>query len=107
MRPFKFLNDNQEDVFVPTNNYNSSWMWANEHPLTDPEGYHWELTEHRAHGIESFLHFFPNGFIIPVHSITCNGIRHDCNSPRFGWGFDITSDLLFIEYYTLIPNETN
>jgi hypothetical protein len=48
---------------------------------------------------------FPPMFIVAVHSISCNGIRHEADSPRDGWGFDITSDLLTIEYYNLTPDD--
>jgi hypothetical protein len=105
MRSFKFFEDNEEeDELVPIND-SASWMWADEFGLREVTGYHWELQSDVSFGIRSFLNMFPSMFIVAVHSISCNGIRHEANTPRDGWGFDITSDLLTIEYYNLIPDD--
>ncbi len=104
MRNFKFFQDNEDDELIPIND-SASWMWANEFGLNDVPGYHWELQSDVSFGIRSFLNMFPPMFIVAVHSISCNGIRHESESPRVGWGFDITSDLLTIEYYNLTPDD--
>lgn len=107
MNQFKLLRGNEEDDdSEPIHDDGPSWMWDLEFGLRPVENHTWILTSDNFYGIISFLNYFPNNFIVPVHSITGNGIRHsfDNRNNGNGWGFDVTSDLLTIEFYILVPN---
>lgn len=115
MRDFKFLSDNEDN--------NIEWDWDNlqPRPIYDDEDYvlldeyvgaswhfieddhnHFIMTE-QHYGIRSFLNQFDNGRIIPVKSITGpNGFVHNINTEQEGWGFDILSDLITVEWFA--PN---
>jgi hypothetical protein len=43
-------------------------------------------------------------YIVPVYSITGNNIRHDSFNQGHGWGFNIQTEHLNIEYFQLVPN---
>lgn len=107
MKNFKFFDDNiddEEDLFVPIPDDCATWMWEIEMMQfnSPPIGYRWVLSETYVHGILEFLEGFPAGYIVPIHSITGNGIRHYNHGT--GWGFDIRNEYLWIEYYNLVPN---
>ena len=104
MKPFKFLGG-VDDLYpvVPIND--NGWMWDGEYNFSQVQGHRWELKTMSVNGIHEFLYSFPDNTVIPVHSITGNGIRHDFNTHRNGWGFDITLDPLVFEYYVLVNQE--
>ncbi len=102
MRPFKFFDDNEEDDYEPLPDNTASWMWAEEFHLGPVPNHEWVLRTVVANGIVEFLSRFPDYYIIPVNSITGNGILHNYHSENIGWGFDIRSERLMIQYYDLV-----
>lgn len=94
MRSFKLLSGYDEEEIE---NYNgASWVYA-RHEYYDVRHYLLRVEHH--YGIHSFLNQFPNHFIVPILSITGpDGVVHDCNNEGIGWGFDITSDQIKIEW---------
>ncbi len=106
MRDFKLLRGIDEESLEPLHENSPSWMWVEEYVLTPVPHHRWILMTDNCFGIRSFLNQFPDNFIIPVDSITGNGIRHSFGNRNNGngWGFDITSELITVEYYVLIPD---
>jgi len=104
MKSFKFLDNNGDDyTLIPDET--ASWMWHNDFMLRDNiEGYTWQLKTIRCDGIINFLNQFPNLYIVPVYSIAGNNIRHDSFNQGHGWGFNIQTEHLNIEYFQLVPN---
>ena len=107
MSEFKLLRGFNNQSIEPLHDSSPSWMWAEEFHLRQVPNHEWVLMRDNCFGIRSFLNLFPDNFIVPVDSITGNGIRHSFGNRNGGngWGFDITTELLTIEYYTLIPNQ--
>ena len=62
--------------------------------------YQCEIVVEEHNGIHSFLNNFPPGFVVTILSITGpDGRFHDSDTEyEDGWGFDITSDLIRIEW---------
>ncbi len=104
MRPFKFFDDNEEDDYEPLADSVPSWMWDIEFHLGPVLNHEWVLRTAVCNGIVEFLSRFPDYTIIPIHSITGSGIRHSFGNRNDGngWGFDIRSERLMIEYYELV-----
>ncbi len=75
---FKFLTDNDEYF----DSYDGpSWMFCN------------------VEDFNRLLNQFPNGYIVSVVSIVGpNGIEHTIHNDGQGWGFDITSDLITVQW---------
>jgi hypothetical protein len=101
VRYFKFLSDNDDvplDEIVLHEEYDgASWMYGRRENL---DQYPHEIVVEYHNGIHSFLNNFPPGFIACILSITGpNGRIHtDDTEYDDGWGFDITNDLIGIEW---------
>lgn len=117
MRPFKFFDDNDEDDFEGLgflDDNSPSWMYETVFLPSPNVPYEVVRTEHR--GISEFLSMFPNRSIQVVRKISgwsdADGFirEHDGISVyRDGWGFNITEDLITIEWLRFNPqqNEDN
>jgi hypothetical protein len=99
---FKFLQDNNEDEDVyPIEEMEygydgASWMYGT---IENLDQYQYDIIVGEHHGIHSFLNHFPPGYVACVISITGpNGIIHNAENDGDGWGFDITSDLIRVEW---------
>jgi hypothetical protein len=107
MKNFKFFQGKLKNFDDDeSNDEGASWMWDEEYMFSEHEGYEWELVSAFSFGIRGFLSTFPNGHIVPIHAIEGgNVIRHTYNNRNNGdgWGFDVTRDLLTIDYYRLVP----
>ena len=99
MKAFKFFSSGDELELDDS----PSWMFDT---FVNLNGLNCFTVVEEYQGIHQFLNQFPNNFIVVVKSITCNGRIHTGVS-RYddGWGFDITSDLLLIEYYKFTEEE--
>jgi hypothetical protein len=106
MREFKFFGDYNNDVDVPTpidelidyEGYNgASWHYGGRENLGQ---YQCEIVVEEHNGIHSFLNNFPPGFVVTILSITGpDGRPHNSDTEyEDGWGFDITSDLIRVEW---------
>jgi len=102
VRNFKFLSDNDDsdDDILPLEDNSPSWMWVSRPQST--EHIHEVMITHHE-GIRDFLSMFPDHTIVPVLKITgYNGVEERVHTGveeyPDGWGFDITSDLLTIEW---------
>lgn len=103
VRDFKFLTDNDDDglEIEPLGENTPSWMWVSHWPESTNLPHEVMITHHE--GIGDFLDMFPELAIIPVLKITGHiGQRERVHTGleinQDGWGFDITSDLLTIEW---------
>jgi hypothetical protein len=98
MRTFKLLSGYIEPT--PLDDDGASWMWS-ETIFGVSLDERWELVVETSQGIGNFLRLFPDRYIIPIKSITGNGICHTFGNRNNGngWGFDITSEFITIEYY--------
>ena len=103
VRDFKFLSDNDDDglEIVPLGENTPSWMWVNDWP--ESTGYTHEVMVTHHEGIGNFLDMFPDLAIIPVLKITGyvgqeERVHTGVENYNDGWGFDITSDLLTIQW---------
>jgi hypothetical protein len=95
MIPFKFLDDNEDDILEGSDN-GASWVFIRVHNLIQ---YNYDTFTDYHYGIGSFLRNFPNNTIACVISITGpNGIIHNADNQGMGWGFDITSELIGITW---------
>lgn len=97
MKRFKFLTNEIEVQPIPDDF--ATWMWDHE-GVINPELNYVMHTE-RFNGILEFLSYFPERFIVVVHSIVgvVSGISHTAESDGMGWGFDIREDQLEITWY--------
>ncbi len=101
VKDFKFFQDNDKD-YVLLDEYNgASWLYGRRENLNQ---YRYEIVLEQYHGIHSFLNNFPARFIVTVLSITGpNGRIHTADTEYAdGWGFDITNDLILIEWVRFI-----
>ena len=100
VKDFKFLQDNDEGDMELHDG--ASWMFGS---LENLNQYRYEIFVEHHFGIHSFLNHFPSGFIVTIISITGpNGRVHNANTHYDdGWGFDITGDLLRIEWANYLP----
>jgi hypothetical protein len=87
---FRFLRDNDknEDEFVHDIEPNfASWMWANQDTThLDP---HWEEHSMEVFNIRTFLSIFPEQLIVPIISITGDGITMRMENEHDPWPFSI------------------
>jgi hypothetical protein len=98
MKPFKFLQANDDVEIEPYDG--ASWMFGRIENLNQ---YQYNILTENHYGIHSFLNQFPDWFIITVLSITGpNGFEHNADNEGTGWGFDITSDLIRVEWVRFI-----
>jgi hypothetical protein len=104
VRNFKFLSDNDDsdDDILPLDDNRPSWMWISSFPQP-PENHQPEVMITHHEGIRDFLGMFPDHTIVPVLKITgYNGVEERVHTGveeyPDGWGFDITSDLLTIQW---------
>lgn len=102
MKDFKFLSDN-EDYIEPLGDNSPSWMWVSLWSELESSEQSLEVMITHHEGIRDFLRMFPDRAIIPVLKITgYNGVEERVHTGveqyNDGWGFDITSDLLTIEW---------
>jgi hypothetical protein len=105
VRNFKFLTDNDEDIYPLEEVYAdemASWMWSFnwENRLA---GLPHEVMTTTHMGIHDFLYMFPNNMIVPVIRIRgevdgVERIHTGVEQYEDGWGFDITNDLLTIDW---------
>jgi hypothetical protein len=102
-REFKFLTDNDNKNDEVEDWVGATWMWDDfgGHELVNRR---WELVTAYYNGIRNFLSQFPEDFIVMIHSITGNNIRHSSDSDEEGWGFDILNEPLTIEYYRFLED---
>lgn len=97
MKSFRFLDDNDDDDLIEEGYNGASWIFARRE-YVDP--YRYDIVHSDHYGIHSFLDNFPFGFIVSILSITGPNGRIHCDDSEYedGWGFDITSDLIRIEW---------
>ena len=97
MKPFFFFEENDDDDEILDPWDGATWTWGRLENLVQ---YQYDIVVNDYNGIHSFLSHFPNGFIAVVLSITGpNGRVHNIDAEyNDGWGFDITSDLITIEW---------
>jgi hypothetical protein len=97
MKQFKFLSDDVEDDLMIEGYEGASWIFGRPENLTQ---YQYVIMREDHYGIHSFLNHFPPGFIVTILSITGpnNRIHTDLTEYDDGWGFDITADLITIEW---------
>ncbi len=89
MIDFKFLNNNDEWI-------GATWTYVRLENLVQ---YDYDIMEDNCYGIRSFLNQFPDDYIVSVIAITGpNRIVHHADNPGIGWGFDITTDLIKIDW---------
>ncbi len=98
MKNFKLLRG-EEDEELPIDDNTASWVWDSEY--VDLRQFRYEIVTSQHRGILDFLSQFPDHYIVIVHSITGNGIRHSHDSEREGWGFNIREELLTIQWYRI------
>lgn len=102
MRDFKFLTDNDGGLEIqPLDDNTPSWMWVYDWP--ESTGYTHEVMVTHHEGIRDFLSMFPDLAIISVLKITGyigqeERVHTGIENYDDGWGFDITSDLLTIQW---------
>ena len=88
---FKFLTDNDEDDFEGfVNDFDyglASWMWANQGITHDDP--HWVPEQMITTGIRTFLLNFPEQMIVPIISITGDGVTMTIENEHDPWPFDI------------------
>ena len=109
---FKFFDDNNESIFLDDDS--PSWLYETQFLPSPDVPYEVVTTEHR--GIREFLSMFPNRSIQVVRRITglCsinNTLRVHDGIVQYddGWGFDITNDIIVVEWLRFNPeqNENN
>jgi hypothetical protein len=106
VRNFKFLTDNDEEIYpIDEELYVdefASWMWSfnwDDRLSVLPH----EVVTTRHDGIRDFLDMFPPNMIVPVIKISGNvggveRIHTGVEEYEDGWGFDITNDLITIDW---------
>lgn len=98
MRDFKFFSDNVYESLENEDGWNgASWLFGGRENL-NLDQYHIVIEYHN--GIHSFLNQFPPGFIVTILSITGPNNRIHTGNTEYddGWGFDITNDLISVEW---------
>lgn len=106
IKPFKFFSDdddNNEIDLIEVGHDGASWMYGRRENL---DQYQYDIIVEDHYGIHSFLNHFPSGFVVTILSITGpNGrVHNDATQYDDGWGFDITGDLLSIEWVRFRTN---
>lgn len=110
MKRFKFFTDGDnddwgedlpDDWWPVEDDSSASWMWTSTNFIDRP----YDVIAGSYYGIQSFLAHFPDRHIVHVLNITGpNGIIHDMNNEGDGWGFDITSDIIRVEWIRYLEN---
>ena len=100
MRTFKFLSDSDDEPIhelIDEGYSGASWIFGRTENLGQ---YQYDIVFEDHYGIHSFLNHFPPGFVVTILTITGpNGrVHNDDTEYEDGWGFDITSDLITIEW---------
>lgn len=109
MKSFKFLSDNDDiddmDDMVYLDDSSPSWMWQCHWPDVINTRHEVKISHHA--GIHGFLSMFPDYSITPVISITGPNNRvHTCDGEYDdGWGFDITEDIITVQWINFLPDE--
>ena len=112
-KSFKFMSDNDDNDILGDEIYevseaflegSASWTW---HPLHPEDNFRFEIITVTTNGIREFLYMFPETFCVPVRTIVGpNGrLNYDESEYEYGWGFDIQTDPITIEYYIFLPND--
>lgn len=101
MKGFKFFVGSEDDDSNDDVGDGASWIFGTPNNL---DGYQYEIHIDNHYGIHSFLNDFPPGFIVTILSIIGpNGRIHNYSTEYVdGWGFDITNDLIVIEWVRFI-----
>lgn len=90
---YERLRENEDEI-VPHNG--ASWMWCR---LENLDQYNYDIVLDYYYGIHSFLNQFPAWYIASVLTITGpNGFVHNIDNDGVGWGFDILSDEIRIQW---------
>ena len=100
---FKFLTKN-EDLFEDEDGdyVGATWIWVREETMARLHGNQYTTIRERHYGIHSLLSLFEGPQIVNVKSITGpNGFVHNIDNDGIGWGFDITTDLITVEYFRI------
>lgn len=112
IKSFKFMSDNDnvdsDEVMFFQEDYlegSASWTWS---PLFPPDNFQYEIITVTTNGIRDFLYMFPETFCVPVRTIVGPNGRTNYDESEYedGWGFDIQTDPITIEYYVFLPNNT-
>ncbi len=94
IRNFKFLSDDEPLDFEEWDG--ATWSYVR---LENLNQYNYDVMVENHYGIRSFLNNFPNNFIVSVLSITGpNGVVHTIDNQDTGWGFNILSDLITVQW---------
>jgi len=111
VRSFKFMSDNDyddsDDVLYIHEDFlegSASWTW---YPLHPEDNFRFEIITVTTNGIREFLYMFPETFCVPVRTIVGPNGRINFSESEYenGWGFDIQTDPITIEYYIFLPND--
>lgn len=103
-------NDSDEVLFTQEDfldlEGSASWVWS---PLSPADNFQFEIITATTNGIREFLYMFPETFCVPIRTIVGpNGRRnYDESEYEDGWGFNIQTDPITIEYYVFLPNTLN
>ncbi len=102
VRPFKFFVGTEDDDSIDDGYDGASWIFGVPENM---DGHQYEIVTEYSYGIHPFLNNFPRGFIVTVLSIVGPNGRIHNHSTEYddGWGFDITNDLITIEWARFIP----
>ena len=93
---FKFFSENEDDL-MEEGYEGASWIYGRVENLNQ---YRYDIVYSDHYGIRSFLNQFPPGFVVCILSITGpnNRIHTHLTEYEDGWGFDITNDLITVEW---------
>jgi hypothetical protein len=99
---FKFFTDNDYTLDDGGDYDGASWIWTTEESMTSVYGIHYSIIREQHYGIYSLLSRFEGPQIVNVKSITGpDGFEHNFYNDGTGWGFDILSDLITVEYFRI------
>ena len=100
---FKFLTNNEDSFDDEDGDYvGASWIWVREETMVRLYGNRYTTIREQHYGIHSLLSRFEGPQIVNVKSITGpNGFVHNIDNDGTGWGFDITTDLITVEYFRI------
>ena len=112
VKSFKFMSDNDDNDILGDEIYevseaflegSATWTWS---PYVQLDNFQYEIITVQTNGIRDFLYMFPETFCVPVRSIVGpNGrLNNDESEYDDGWGFDIQTDPITIQYYVFLPN---
>jgi hypothetical protein len=99
---FKFFSDNDCTLDDGGDYVGASWIWVREETMARLHGNRYTTIREQHYGIYSLLSRFEGPQIVNVKSITGpNGFVHNIENDGTGWGFDILSDLITVEYFRI------